>query len=94
VPYYEDLGPAGVTDYWRRKNTHTIDGFQTGLFEDGFAPALGGVDISAKPGANALRIASGPGCFAKEICRCCRCPALLANTHAGKHPVFRDDLMV
>jgi hypothetical protein len=34
VPYYEDLGPAGVTDYWRRKNTHTIDGFQTGLFED------------------------------------------------------------
>jgi hypothetical protein len=28
------LGPAGVEDYWRRKNTQTIDGFETGLFED------------------------------------------------------------
>ena len=34
VPYYDELGPAGVQDYWRRKNTKTIDGFETGLFED------------------------------------------------------------
>jgi Pyridoxamine 5'-phosphate oxidase len=34
VPYYDDLGPVGVEDYWRRKNTQTIDGFETGLFED------------------------------------------------------------
>lgn len=34
VPFYDDLGRAGVEDYWRRKNTQTIDGFETGLFED------------------------------------------------------------
>lgn len=34
VPYYAELGSAGVEDYWRRKNTQTIDGFETGLFED------------------------------------------------------------
>ena len=33
VPYYANLGRAGVEDYWRRKNTQTIDGFDTGLFE-------------------------------------------------------------
>jgi Pyridoxamine 5'-phosphate oxidase len=34
VPYFEGLGASGVEDYWRRKNTRTIDGFETGLFED------------------------------------------------------------
>ncbi|MEX0369097.1 MAG: pyridoxamine 5'-phosphate oxidase family protein [Tateyamaria sp.] len=34
VPYYDDMGADGVRDYWQRKNTETIDGFPTGLFED------------------------------------------------------------
>lgn len=34
VPFYEDMGQDGVQDYWRRKNTETIDGFPTFLFED------------------------------------------------------------
>ncbi|MEM7644641.1 MAG: hypothetical protein AAF366_19265 [Pseudomonadota bacterium] len=34
VPYYDDMGPDGVRDYWRKKNLHTIDGFETGLFDD------------------------------------------------------------
>jgi Pyridoxamine 5'-phosphate oxidase len=34
LPYYDGLGRTGVEDYWRRKNTKTIDGFETGLFED------------------------------------------------------------
>ena len=34
LPYYRDMGPEGVEAYWRRKNTKTIDGVDTGLFED------------------------------------------------------------
>jgi predicted pyridoxine 5'-phosphate oxidase superfamily flavin-nucleotide-binding protein len=34
VPYYDGLGNQGVEAYWRKKNTQTIDGFATGLFED------------------------------------------------------------
>ena len=34
VPYYDEMGPEGVTAYWRRKNAQTIDGFETGLFQD------------------------------------------------------------
>ncbi|MEM9755875.1 MAG: pyridoxamine 5'-phosphate oxidase family protein [Pseudomonadota bacterium] len=34
LPFYEDMGPDGVTAYWRKKNVETIDGFHTGLFED------------------------------------------------------------
>lgn len=34
VPYYEDLGQDGVEAYWRKKNMQTIDGYDTGLFED------------------------------------------------------------
>ena len=34
VPYYDEMGPDGVEAYWRRKNLKTIDGFDTGLFED------------------------------------------------------------
>jgi len=34
LPFYEDIGPDGVRDYWRRKNTQTIDGFETGVLGD------------------------------------------------------------
>ncbi len=34
LPFYEQMGAAGVEDYWRRKNTQTIDGRPTGMFED------------------------------------------------------------
>lgn len=34
LPFYEEMGPDGVTRYWRKKNTETIDGLPTGLFED------------------------------------------------------------
>jgi hypothetical protein len=34
VPFYADMGEAGVQDFWRRKNTATIDGKPTGVFED------------------------------------------------------------
>ena len=34
VPYYADLGEDGVEKYWRKKNVQTIDGFETGLFEE------------------------------------------------------------
>lgn len=34
VPFYENLGPEGVKDYWRRKNMVTIDGYATGVIED------------------------------------------------------------
>ena len=33
-PYFAEMGPDGVSDYWRRKNMKTIDGLDTGLFED------------------------------------------------------------
>ncbi len=34
VPYYDDMGPDGVRDYWRRKNSETIDGYPTGVLPD------------------------------------------------------------
>ncbi len=34
LPFYEDMGTEGVKNYWKKKNTETIDGFETGLFED------------------------------------------------------------
>jgi len=34
VPYYEDMGTDGVSEYWRKKNTLSIDGKPTGLFDD------------------------------------------------------------
>jgi hypothetical protein len=34
VPFYQDMGPEGVQDYWRRKNLITIDGKPTGVFDD------------------------------------------------------------
>ncbi len=33
-PFYAEMGEDGVRDYWRRKNTETIDGKPTGIFED------------------------------------------------------------
>lgn len=32
VPFYEEMGSEGVRDYWRRKNTVSIDGQPTGIF--------------------------------------------------------------
>lgn len=34
LPFYHDMGSDGVDAYWRKKNVKTIDGFETGLFED------------------------------------------------------------
>ncbi len=34
VPFYADMGEDGVKDFWRRKNKETIDGFDTGIFND------------------------------------------------------------
>lgn len=34
VPFYDDMGPDEVQNYWRKKNVQTIDGFDTGLFEE------------------------------------------------------------
>lgn len=34
VPFYAEMGPDGVRDYWRRKNSETIDGFPTGVLPD------------------------------------------------------------
>jgi hypothetical protein len=34
VPFYEEMGPDGVNDYWRRKNMTTVDGEPTGIFDD------------------------------------------------------------
>ena len=35
LPFYEDMGPDGVRDYWARKNTKSIDGKETGILPDG-----------------------------------------------------------
>ena len=34
VPFYKDMGPEGVREYWQRKNVTTIDGQPTGIFDD------------------------------------------------------------
>ncbi|MEL7098720.1 MAG: pyridoxamine 5'-phosphate oxidase family protein [Pseudomonadota bacterium] len=34
LPFYEDMGPDGVRDYWRRKNLRTIDGYDTALSDE------------------------------------------------------------
>ena len=34
LPFYDEMGPDGVEEYWRRKNARSIDGMPTGLFED------------------------------------------------------------
>ena len=35
VPFYEQMGPEGVKEYWKRKNSVSIDGMETGIFNDG-----------------------------------------------------------
>ncbi|MDE0727655.1 MAG: pyridoxamine 5'-phosphate oxidase family protein [Alphaproteobacteria bacterium] len=35
IPFYEDLGPKGVEEFWRKKNLRSIDGRETGIFGDG-----------------------------------------------------------
>ncbi len=32
-PFYAKMGPDGVRDYWRRKNTESIDGKATGILD-------------------------------------------------------------
>jgi hypothetical protein len=34
LPYFENMGPEGVADYWRHKNRVSIDGKATGLLVD------------------------------------------------------------
>ncbi|MGO1120220.1 pyridoxamine 5'-phosphate oxidase family protein [Rhodovibrionaceae bacterium A322] len=34
-PFYEEMGPEGVRDYWSRKNVTSLDGAPTGIFEEG-----------------------------------------------------------
>ena len=34
VPFYDEMGPDGVRDYWSRKNVTSIDGKPTGIFGD------------------------------------------------------------
>ena len=34
VPYFEEMGPEGVLAYWKKKNTLSIDGYETGIFDD------------------------------------------------------------
>ena len=34
LPFYADMGEDGVKDYWRRKNTTSIDGAPTGVLPD------------------------------------------------------------
>ncbi len=31
LPFYEDMGPAGVRDYWNRINKLSIEGKETGI---------------------------------------------------------------
>ncbi|MEM7059868.1 MAG: pyridoxamine 5'-phosphate oxidase family protein [Pseudomonadota bacterium] len=31
-PFYAEMGEDGVRDYWQRKNVHSIDGLETGIF--------------------------------------------------------------
>lgn len=34
-PFYDKMGPDGVEGYWAKKNSLSIDGAPTGIFEDG-----------------------------------------------------------
>lgn len=33
LPFYADMGPEGVRDYWSKKNTKSLDGKDTGVFD-------------------------------------------------------------
>lgn len=32
-PWYAQMGPSGVEDFWRKKNVRSLDDYPTGLFE-------------------------------------------------------------
>ena len=34
VPWYKELGEEGVRKFWSKKNTESLDGMPTGIFED------------------------------------------------------------
>ena len=34
VPFFEEMSPEGITDYWMKKNTRSIDGYETGIFDE------------------------------------------------------------
>ena len=34
LPYYERMGLEGVVEYWKRRNTVSIDGMATGIFDN------------------------------------------------------------
>lgn len=34
IPHFDKLGPDGVEDFWRRRNTQTIDGLETGILKE------------------------------------------------------------
>ena len=34
VPFFAEMGPEGVTAYWKKKNTISIDGYETGIFDE------------------------------------------------------------
>ena len=34
APFYEKMGPAGITEYWRKKNMLSIDGYPTGVLNE------------------------------------------------------------
>ncbi|MGB0505254.1 MAG: pyridoxamine 5'-phosphate oxidase family protein [Pikeienuella sp.] len=34
LPFYADMGTDGVDAYWRKKNTKSLDGYPTGLFDE------------------------------------------------------------
>lgn len=34
LPFFAEMGPDGVADYWRRKNALTLDGVPTGVLAD------------------------------------------------------------
>ncbi len=34
VPFYEEMGPDGVTAYWKKKNSCSTDGYETGILDD------------------------------------------------------------
>ncbi|AKS46283.1 Pyridoxamine 5'-phosphate oxidase [Octadecabacter temperatus] len=33
-PWYAEMGPEGVDKFWHKKNVKSVDGFETGIFED------------------------------------------------------------
>lgn len=34
VPFFAEMGPEGVAAFWKKKNSRSIDGYETGIFDD------------------------------------------------------------